>query len=160
MKLMSMVSSTVVPQDELAAARREIAHLTAHLETHPGMTWEGQLNILNRLDRLRTDALSLEALIDADDERTARLVAAALRIGDSPLTAVAYLVYGPAAIGVEALHRLDVTHDGFTRADSVYVNVLAADVPAVRVELDAFIAKVARLWACCPADYRIETVVL
>jgi hypothetical protein len=157
---MPMVSSTVVPQDELAATRREIAHLTTHLETHPGMAWEGQLNILNRLDHLRTDALGLEALIEASDERTARLIAAALRIGDSSLTALAYLVYGPTAIGIEALHRLGVTHDGFTRSDSVHVNVLAADVPAVREELEAFITKVADIWAGDPADYRIETVAL
>lgn len=160
MKLASITATETTPQAELAAARTEIARITAHLEQHPARVWQGQHNLLDRLDQLRATALDLEAAIEAEDERLARLIVAARRIGDPALTAVAYLVYGPGAIGAEALYRLAVTHFGFTRSDLIHANVLAADIPAVREALTQRIAEIAKLWAYDPAEYGIEIVAL
>lgn len=102
----------------------------------------------------------LTGTTDADNERITRLITAANRIGDTALTATAYLVYGPAAIGVEALHRLYVTHFGFAQDDLVRVNVPASGIPAVREEFTQHIARVAKLWAYDPSEYDIEIVAL
>lgn len=160
MKLASITATEADPQVELAATRTEIARLTAHLEQHPERVWRAETNLLNRLRELRAEALNLEATIEAEDERLARLIVAARRIGDPALATVAYLVYGAAGIGTETLYRLAVTHFGFTRSDSVHVNVLAADVPAVRDELAQRITEIAKLWAYDPTEYDIEIVAL
>lgn len=144
------------PQTELATLRTQ----TAHLQEDLTKSWCDQTNTLNQIYRLRTKAHTLQTAIDTDDERIDRLIAAAHRLGNTTLTALAYLIHGPAAIGAPTLYRLTVTHFGFTQHDAICDNVLAADLPAARAQLTRHIDRTARLWACDPAEYEIETLAL
>lgn len=90
---------------ELAAIRDRIRRLTADTTrlTFQSWPWEAQHNTYNALTRARAEEARLVARIDAEEQCTAELVAAATRSGNPALFAIAYVAAGVATARVQIL---------------------------------------------------------
>lgn len=90
---------------DLAAVRDTIRRLTIDTTrlAFQSWPWEAQHNIHNALAQARTEEARLIARMEAEEQRTAELVAAATRSGNATLFAIAYVAAGVAVARVELL---------------------------------------------------------
>ena len=144
---------------ELAELQRHINGLVGRLETGCFFHYEDRWNTQSRLDNLRyqADVIAREAAIE--DASIDRLAAAVRTVGDPDLGFIAYVVFGPDALPMEALHevRLIERTGSYTVGGSIRRNVPADKVSETERELLTVDAKRhARLWGRTIRDYRTQ----
>lgn len=145
---------------ELAELDRQINALTARVTGDTFSHFEDRWNDRSSLDNLRARAAILAAEVAIQNQEMERLTSAIRTLGDADLGFIAYVVFGPAALPMEARYeiRLIERTGGYTVAGTVRRNVTADQIADVQRELLTVDAKRhGQLWGRSVRDYRTQT---
>ncbi|MGW4270806.1 hypothetical protein ACWEGQ_00210 [Streptomyces seoulensis] len=143
---------------ELTTIQTEIRSLTSRINIGNFHNWEAHHNTWSHLHDLHAQEKNLLREIAMENQRLNRLETALRAVGDIHLGFIAYIVFGPAALPVEAMYEVRLLDDnGYTVPDTVRTNLPASRIESAKRHLLTVDApKHARLWGAHVSDYRVQ----
>lgn len=124
-------------QGELATLQREIDQLTTRVTVGWFHSPEAELNTWADLDNRRQRAAILTRDIAAEDEELERLASAIRTVGDPDLGFIAYVVFGPHALPMQARYEVRIIErcGGYTVPGMVRRNLTASQIQSTGDDL-------------------------
>lgn len=145
-------------QTELDTLNREIRALTNKVTGGHFYSYEDRHNTYGRLDNLNNQARVLAREAAMETQRLDRLADAVCLVGDADLGFIAYVVFGPAALPLEALYEVRlIDPDGYTVPGTIRTNLPADRVQAASRKLMAVDGPAyARVWGHRMSEYHVQ----